>query len=395
MAANITFFPVDNGDMTLLRLHDGRRILIDANIRADADDPEADDVPDVASALRTRLEVDRFGRPFVDVLVLSHPDQDHCRGLLNHFHLGPITDYPDDKKKLQDKRIVVREIWSSPIVFRRAEKRKGFVLCDDAKAFCAEARRRVSENRKRKFNVDDGDRITIMGEDIDGKTDDLRPILVKVDEVFSTICGQSSRAFQAQLLGPLPIGGDAEEEELSKNDSSVILNISIAADAQHPDGAKFLAGGDAEVGIWERIWDRHRTTAADLEFDVLQTPHHCSWHSLSADSWSELGEKARVSVKARKALSQARSGAYIIASSKPIKDDDVDPPCIRAKREYVDIAASADGRFMCTGEYPSESDPQALELTVTIDGVQPPQKTEKQAKQASALGAVARPLGHG
>ena len=33
MAANITFFPVDNGDMTLITLESGRTILVDVNIR--------------------------------------------------------------------------------------------------------------------------------------------------------------------------------------------------------------------------------------------------------------------------------------------------------------------------------------------------------------------------
>ena len=40
-------------------------------------------------------------------------------------------------------------------------------------------------------------------------------------------------------------------------------------------------------------------------------------------------EQAEVSEKARNALSQARDGATIVASSNPIKDDDNDPPCIR------------------------------------------------------------------
>ena len=68
-----------------------------------------------------------------------------------------------------------------------------------------------------------------------------------------------------------------------------------------------------------------------LSYDILQTPHHCSWHSLSYDSWSEKGEDAEICRDALDALSQARGGATIIASSNPIKDDDNDPPCIRAK----------------------------------------------------------------
>ena len=53
------------------------------------------------------------------------------------------------------------------MVFRRASRRH--VLGDDARAFNAEARRRVRVFRNTPWNV--GDRILILGEDEDGKTD--------------------------------------------------------------------------------------------------------------------------------------------------------------------------------------------------------------------------------
>ncbi|WP_286164159.1 hypothetical protein [Azoarcus sp. DN11] len=169
MPTTITFFPVDNGDMTLIKFGDldATTLLIDVNIRQDADNPEKD-VRDVAKDLRERLKKDENGRPYVDAFLLSHPDQDHCRGLTRHFYLGPLDKYPDDKKDDKDKKIVIREMWSSPIVFRRASKTH--TLSDDAKAFNTEARRRVQLNRDKNFAVGNGDRIQIMGEDIDGKT---------------------------------------------------------------------------------------------------------------------------------------------------------------------------------------------------------------------------------
>lgn len=44
MPAMLSFFPVDNGDMTLLTSESRRQLLIDLNIRAAADDPD-DDTP--------------------------------------------------------------------------------------------------------------------------------------------------------------------------------------------------------------------------------------------------------------------------------------------------------------------------------------------------------------
>ena len=162
MPTTITFFPVDNGDMTLIKFGDldATTLLIDVNIRQDADDPDGE-ARDVAKDLRERLKKDENGRPYVDAFLLSHPDQDHCRGLKRHFYLGPLDKYPDDKKDDKDKKIVIREMWSSPIVFRRASKTH--TLSDDAKAFNTEARRRVQLNRDKNLVVGNGDRIQIMG----------------------------------------------------------------------------------------------------------------------------------------------------------------------------------------------------------------------------------------
>ena len=395
MPTTLTFFPVDNGDMTLIKFGDtaATTLLIDVNIRQDADDPDGD-ARDVAKDLRDRLKKDEKGRPFVDAFLLSHPDQDHCRGLARHFHLGPLADYPDDGKAYKDMKIVIREIWSSPIVFRRTSKTH--TLCDDAREFNTEARRRVQVNRDKGFTVAGGDRIQIMGEDIDDKTDDLGPILCKVDESFNKINGSVSSFFSARLLAPIDASDDEELEEcLIKNQSSVILNITLAADAQTPDGAKFLTGGDAEVFIWNRQWERHEHEPEVLEYDILQTPHHCSWHSLSYDSWSKLGEKVKVDDDARKALAQIRDGAIIVASCKPIADDDGDPPCIRAKREYQSIVDAAKGAFYCTGEYPKADAVEPLVFTVTAQGVQPPSKKEAGVKVAAVVSSARTPMPHG
>ena len=138
MAVKTSHFKVDNGDMTLIELESGRRILADINIRCAADD-EDDDTPDVAKQLRKRLDRDDKDRLFVDAFLNTHPDADHIRGLEKHFHLGD----PSTWSKADDK-IIIREMWSSPIVFRRAKaKDEDHVLCADAEAWRDEARRRV------------------------------------------------------------------------------------------------------------------------------------------------------------------------------------------------------------------------------------------------------------
>ena len=385
MTAKVTFFPVANGDMTLIQTESGRNILIDMNIRAAADDPD-DDTPDVAAMLRERLTRDRQDRLYVDALVLSHPDKDHCSGLAKHFHLGAPADWSK-----QDDKIFVRELWSSPLVFRRASKRH--TLCDDAKAFNREARRRVGRFREVRGLVDDGDRILILGEDEGGKTDDLKQIVVAINQGFSAVNGQHDDTMTARLLGPLPKVDDDDEEVLTKNNSSAVIQFSLAGGGV-ADKCRFLTGGDTEVVIWERLWDAHRNSDW-LSYDVLLVPHHCSWHSLSHDSWSDLGEGAEVSQDARNALSQARGGAVIVASSKPIKDDDDDPACVRAKREYEKVAGDVRGQFRCVGEHPSESSPSVTVVEIDRNG---PKLRVAIAAVTSAYGSThvgRQPIRHG
>jgi hypothetical protein len=382
MSPKIMFFPVDNGDMTLIQLESGKTILIDINIRESADDPKQVP-PDVASMLRKRLKRDSQGRLYVDVFLLSHPDQDHSRGITKHFYLGKPEDYTGDK-------IFIREIWSSPMVFRRASE--NWTVSEDAKAFRAEAKRRVQYFRDNKV-PSDGNRVLIMGEDENDKTDDLTSILIKVDEQITTVNGSIDSTMTAYLLGPLPKSENADEEEiLTKNQSSVILQFSIRSGSQ-ADACLFLTGGDAEVAIWEKLWQKHQHTNW-LQYDVLQTPHHCSWHSLSYDSWSEKGNKAEISPDALNALSQARSGGMIIASCKPIKDDDSDPPCIGAKRRYETITRDVSGTFKCTGEYPSKNTPDVLEIEITTAG---PRISSQCASPAIVTGGAIgqQPLAHG
>ena len=378
MTASITFFPVGNGDMTLIRLDNDQTILVDMHVRAAADD-EDDDTPDVMGELRQRLKRDADGRLYVDAFLLSHPDRDHICGLETHFHLGPPSDWDED-----DDKILIREMWSSPLVFRRASKDE--VEVDDAKAWWAEARRRVKLFREIGFATGEGDRILIMGEDRDGKTDDISDIVVPTGAAFSAANRISGGAFEARLLGPLPPSDDEEEEEvLSKNGSSVILRFSLAGGG-YADKCRFLTGGDAGVAIWERIWNEYGDTKSDwLTYDVLLAPHHCSWRCLSYDSYSDYGEDAEVCEEARSALSQTRKGAIVVASSKHIDPEDADPPSARAKREYVDILGAED-RFICVADVWDEED-RPLEYEVKSSG------TIKKVRAAAAVAAASLGIG--
>jgi len=391
MASTISFFPVNNGDMTLIKLDDKTTILIDINIRQVAEDDD-DPACNVVKELRDLLAKDGKERPFVDVFLLSHPDEDHCRGLQNHFHLGSLNDYVDKPPEGEDLKIVIGEMWSSPLVFRRATK--NHTLCDDAKAFSKEARRRVNLYKEKK-QLFYGDRIIIIGKDENGKTDGVETILREVGDAFNIINGKNNDHCTMSVIAPFPIQEDAEaEENIRKNHSSIIMQFSFNVEGIE-DACLFLAGGDAEVYIWEKLWAEHKKSPSKIQYDLMLAPHHCSWHALSYDSWSE-NQNPQVNQAAKSALTQTRNGAFIVSSSKAIKDDDNNPPCWGAKNEYQAILKAVNGDFFCTGEYPNEERPEPLTFKITKNGPQPPsKKSESITGPAVIIGSTKEPVYHG
>ena len=373
MAHKIELIPVGNGDMTLITLESGKTILIDCNIRV-AGSNDCDECFDALAALKKRLEKDGNGRHYVDVFALSHPDQDHCRGFEDNFYVGKPSDRATD-----DDKIFIREIWSSPIVFRRFTANDES-LCDDAKGFRKEAKRRVQVWRDEGIAAE-GDRVLVLSQDEDGKTDDLGGILIEAGKDITTICGAAEVGFSATLVGPLPPSDDEEAEDArKKNRSSIILNFSLS-NGNTDRVTRFLSTGDAGVAVWEQINNEY--DVQELEYDILQAPHHCSWRSLSHDSWSK-SDDPKVSADAKSALSNMTdaNAAVIVVSSNPIRDDDNDPPCIGAKREYVSWLGSKD-RFFCTEEHRIDDQPAVLTFSITSEGLVSPSR--KTTKRASAI----------
>ena len=83
-------------------------------------------------------------------------------------------------------------------------------------------------------------------------------------------------------------------------------------------------------------------------------------------------------------------GALVVASSKTIEDDENDPPCIRAKREYLDILDPVKGEFKCVADSPGD-DPLVLEVT----SAGPRVKRAAFAVSVAGTGIGSQPLAHG
>ncbi len=305
--ASITYFPVGNGDTSLVKLKDSTSIMIDMCLCA-----EDEEKYNVHRHLLGELRSDK-GIPHLDAFILTHPDQDHIRGWSTYFYSGDPTKYSEANKK--EGRIMVDEVWFAPRIFAPHEKE----LCSDARAFRKEVDRRIELFRNGSNAAGlPGNRFRVVGFSENPDLKGLGAFLTVPGGTTRTINTAIKNDFEIFVHAPTKKDSDARWGE--RNDTSVVLQLRFAI-GNDSRAALAMFGGDAHCGIWSNIIEKSK--APDLEFDLFLAPHHCSWTFFSEEP-SEDGIADDTILNFLR--TKKRKGAIVICSSKPIKDDEDNPP---------------------------------------------------------------------
>jgi hypothetical protein len=362
--SSITYFPVGNGDTSLISLSNGFYILIDCNITNDSRDESEDTTYDVHNHLLSVLKKEN-DIPYVDAFILTHPDEDHCRGFNETFYTGDPSVYSDKHKK--DSLIRIDELWFSPRIFSPHEKD----MCDAAKVIRKEANRRLrlyQEKKPERKNA--GNRLRIVGYSENPDLKGLEEIITPAGNSINTINGSSIKDFSFFVHAPFKKDTDSKWAE--RNDTSVVLQARFDV-AEEKNAALAFFGGDSEFEVWEDIVRNSKENT--LMWDIFMAPHHCSWSFFNTTPYKKDDKPNKYSIDL---LNKRRTGAIIVASCKPIKDDDDNPPHYAAAEQYRKIVGK--DNFFATGEYPDSKKPQPLIFTITKKG---PQRKELSHTQSS------------
>jgi beta-lactamase superfamily II metal-dependent hydrolase len=347
----VVFWPVGTGDSTTVVVSDKVLVQVDLNDRDKADDDDTPEVPVVDLLVEALPKVG--GRPFLAAFVLTHADKDHCSGF----------------EDLLDKA-TIGELWATPRMWREyLDVPEAPDLCEDAKAFHEEVKRRVKAVRKAVADGTEirlGDRLLVVGYDTDehehGYHDLPAEYLLKPGQSITKINGvDHAGRFEAFIHAPFK-----DDCAAARNDTSLSMQVTLTEDGGK-DGKVLLFGDLAYETImkifnYSEVHDREQY----LEWNLLLAPHHCSKKVM----YVRENGKDVLKTDILEAFEQhARDGSVVVASSGVIPSSDVanaDPPHRMAADRYKEYA----DRFICTMEWPSVEDPSPVVLGVDENGAQ-------------------------
>ncbi|NFE18624.1 hypothetical protein [Clostridium botulinum] len=382
----ITFFPVGNGDTTIISLKDDTNILMDCNITKDSNDPDIEERYDIIGHLLEILPKDNSEIPHLDAFILSHPDIDHCRNIVKHFYLGDPESYNDETDK---DKIIIDELWFAPGIFAEEEED----LNEDAKEFKKEAKRRkklYEDKSVERSNA--GNRLRMIGATDNEELEDLKDITTVAGESVNLINAKKQEEFSFFVLGPVKAENDASEVE--RNQCSVILKAEFKINSEDINNVVILAG-DSRIENWKRIMNKN--DLEDLKFDIFMAPHHCSWYFFTSEDYkSDPTPKADEEI-----ISFIENGKedgdvrVVVASCKEIKRNDDNPPHYRAANLYK--KAIGDDNFYCLSEYPSTAEPKPLTFIFSENGPikQDPEKSTEKESTAALIQTASTPKTYG
>jgi hypothetical protein len=249
----VVFWPVGTGDSSTVVVTDEVLIQVDLNDRAKADDDDTPEVP-VADLLLEALPTGSDGRPLLAAFMLTHADEDHCSGFADL--LGKAT---------------IGELWATPRMWREyLNDGKDAGLCEDARVFHQEVKRRVEAVKKAVAAGKEivlGDRVLVVGYDTDEHKHAYHDLpgeyLLKPGMSVTKINGvDHAGRFEAFIHAPFKADCAA-----ARNETSLSLQVTLTEDGGQ-DGKVLLFGDLAYETIMKIFSYRAAVRAAAAQVIV-------------------------------------------------------------------------------------------------------------------------------
>lgn len=352
----IKFYPVGNGDNTLIKLYDGTTILTDCQIRSGQEDSNGVKIYDVKSDLLNEVKRNNQGYPYVDLFILTHPHKDHCLGFNDNFYTGNPADYSDTNKTKGE--IIIGELWVTQKIFHTD-------IVSDANEIRKEANRRIRLARCKDSNSSkSGNYLKIIGYNDDDKVEE--GLHYRPGECINIFNGLVNDYLEIFLHSPFKKSLAISHADNDENTASIVYQARFKLIKNGEVESRVIIAGDADHYVFDEIVkiSEGNNNSNYLRWDLLLAPHHSSWSFYNDTPYRE---NPKPMDSSKTFLDYGEDGAYIVASSDDIKDNDINPPSFPAKKEYVKAVGA--NYFYCTGSNGGVNAPKPLIFTIGKGGI--------------------------
>lgn len=365
----IKIYPVGTADCSLIKLDNGKTIIVDCQIKEAQDKDGVQVAYDVKKDLLKELAKDNDGHPYVDLFINTHPHEDHCVGFGEHFFHGDPSEYDDNKDA---DKIIVGEIWVTPRTLDNGLKGSAADIRSEAK------RRRKIYNEDSEYKGEYGNYLRIVGYDEDKEYDSRFGYVPGT--LVSSINGDDMDLLEIFIHAPFKGDVSKCKNEDDKNATSIVAQFGFKNEKDGIVKHRFLMGGDAEHNIWQHILDNNKDEDK-LKWNIFLAPHHCSWTFFNDPS-----NKDEVLTSADEILKkQIGNNSFIVSSSVGILDDDKNPPCYQAKKEYKKRLNTKENFKVTATDNVVDGIPQPIVFRLNAQGVSKVTK-EIDGEQAKKVG---------
>ena len=261
MGQTITFFPEGNAECIFLELDNGKRMLMDyANMHSNESK-----YTDLTESLK---DIDTF-----DVVMFTHPHDDHVKGAADFFCFDHAVKYQTGK------RAKIKELWISAAFLLDVN------LCEDARVIRQEARYRLKEcgGKGVKIFAAPGALASWLEENELSTEENDYPII----HAGTLLEGpQHNLGDEISIFVHAPFSEDAEDVD-NRNDPSIVIQIALENADQTTN---LFITGDTPHDVLDKIVKRSESSgnADNLKWDLYDIPHHCSYTGLSDEKGEDI-----------------------------------------------------------------------------------------------------------
>ena len=382
---SVTFYPVGNGDTSLIETKSGKLILMDFYQRPSPIDPTKPEF-DVAAALRAKLAA--ADRNYLDVVAFTHADLDHINGSTDFFHLVHA------KKYQGDGRIFIKDLWVPAAMLLEIEDDNAG--SEELMVWGREARHRLKNKTGIKV-FSHPDELTDLITHLELTIAEVAEFIIDAGTVLNTFTLQHDEV-EFFVHSPLMQRCDKSGADIKrvKNSTALVFNVRFNAEGQIYD---YLAIGDATASVLDDIVTitQLKNRPDRLQWDLLNIPHHCSYLAL-ADIGCKSTHTTEPTAKVKELLNMGKKGSYMICSSEAFNSGKtaeaaIHPAHIQARRTYEAYLTAVEGRqFIVTGENGDTNRPAPVVVQIQKSGLSV--KAVSETASVAVMTAASTPRNH-